>query len=349
MEASRRRWLQGLGLAWASVLAPPVFAAPRPDRRPLAALLLPLSSGSADVARSMAQAAALAQGVALAPGAAKSVLPVFDTGGTPEGAARAATAALKAGAPLLLGPLFGREIAAVAAVAGSVPVLAFSNDLTAPRGAAFLYGVTAAQAVEAVLGYARRRGVRRVAMVADASPWGIQSSAAARLVAGDIGVELSTTTFEALRTASAEALPDAVLVTGGGPQLGAAARELKAAGVQLLATLQATEATPAGLAALDGAWCAALDPERFAEFARTYEARHGATPGMLAGLAYDAVGIARTMRTAGLATREGLLRTSGFSGVTGTVRFTRDGSAARDLAILVAEGGSLRVVERSSA
>ena len=346
MEASRRRWLQGLGLAWASVLAPPVvFAAPDPARRPLAALLLPLSGASADLARSMAQAAALAQGAATA----KTVLPVFDTGGTPEGAARAATAALKAGVPLLLGPLFGREIAAVAAVAGGVPVLAFSNDLAAPRGAAFLLGVTAAQAVEAVLGYARRRGVRRVAVVADASGWGGQGAAAARAVAGDIGIELTATTFEALRGMAPDALPDAVLVTGGGPALGAAARELKAAGVQLLATLQATEATPAGLAALDGAWCAAPDPERFAEFARTYEARHGATPGVLAGLAYDAVGIARAMRAAGLSTREGLLRTSGFGGATGTVRFARDGSAARDLAVLVAEGGTLRVVERSSA
>ena len=158
----------------------------------------------------------------------------------------------------------------------------------------------------------------------------------------------SATSFAAL---SGGIDADAVLVSGGGR--GARRRRraiLKAAGIQLLATLQAA-GTPSrsGMAALEGAWCATPDPVRFGDFARAYEAKHGATPGVIAGLAYDAVGIARAMRSAGYATREGLLRPTGFDGVTGTVRFARDGTAARDLAIVVVEQGALRVVERSAA
>ena len=189
MTSTRRRLLQGLGLALGASLAPSVgFAASRDNsKRPLGALLLPLTGEAADLARSMAQAAVLAQGT----DAGKRALPVFDTRGTPEGAAAAAVAALKAGAPLLLGPLFAREIAAVAAAAGGAPVLAFSNDAWCrARIGAFLLGVTAAQSVEAVLGYARRRGVRRVAMIAEPGGWGEQAGAAARLVAGDVGIEL---------------------------------------------------------------------------------------------------------------------------------------------------------------
>ena len=308
-------------------------------------MLLPLSGEGADLGRSMAHAGGLAQPVGAAgKDAGKNALLVFDTLGTAAGAAGATRQALKVGAPLLLGPLYARELAAVAQVAGELPVLSFSNDAAAPRGRAYLFGVTAAQAVEAVLTYARTRGVRRVALIADPSAWGAQAAAAARQLAGDIEIELIAATQGSWRTSP---MPDAVLVTGGGPQLGAAVREFSAAGVQVLATFQAAEQPSRGLAALDGAWLAAPDPERFADFARGFEGKYGNTPGVIAGLAYDAVNIARALRRAGHVDRDGLLAPSGFSGVTGNVRFNRDGSASRELAVMVVEEGVLRVVERS--
>ena len=346
----RRQLLQGLPIGLLASLAPvsldALYARTTPDaKRPLAALLLPLSGEGADLGRSMAHAGGLAQ-PADTKDTGKNALLVFDTQGTAAGAATATRAALKAGAPLLLGPLYAREMAAVAEAAGDVPVLSFSNDSAAARGRAYLFGITAGQAVEAVLTYARARGVRRVALIADPSGWGVQAGAAARQLAGDIGIEVVAATQASWRS---DPLPDAVLVSGGGPQLGAAAREFSAAGVQVLATLQATELPSRGLAALDGAWLTAPDPERFADFARSFEGKYGNTPGVIAGLAYDAVNIARALRRAGHVDRDGLLAPTGFSGVTGTVRFARDGSAARELAVMVVEGGSLRVVERGQA
>ena len=303
-------------------------------------MLLPLSGEGADLGRSMAHAGGLAQPA----DAGKNRLLAFDTQGTAAGAAAAARTALKAGAPLLLGPLYARELAAVTEIAGDVPVLSFSNDAAAARGRAYLFGITAAQAVEAVLSYARTRGVRRVAVIADPSGWGTQAAAAARQIAGDLEIDLIPATPANWRS---EPLPDAVLVSGGGPLLGAAAREFSAAGVQLLATLQAADSPSRSLAALDGAWLAAPDPERFADFARSFETKYGNMPGVIAGLAYDAVDIARMLHRAGHVDRDGLLASSGFNGVTGNVRFNRDGSAARELAVMVVEGGGLRIVERS--
>ena len=342
----RRQLLQGWPLGLLASLAPVsldrLYARTIPDaKRPLAAMLLPLSGEGADLGRSMAHAGGLAQPVEAGKNAGKSALLVFDTAG---GAAAAARAALKAGAPLLLGPLYARDLAAVTDVAGEVPILSFSNDAAAARGRAYLMGITAGQAVEAVLTYARSRGVRRVALIADASGWGTQAASAARQLASEIGIELTAATQANWRT---DPLADAVLVSGGGPQLSAAAREFTAAGVQVLATLQAAEAPSRSLAALDGAWLAAPDPERFADFARSFETKYGNMPGVIAGLAYDAVNIARALRRAGHVDRDGLLAPAGFSGVTGNVRFARDGSASRELAVMVVEGGSLRVVGRS--
>src|SRR5947209_11070659 len=89
------------------------------------AILVPLTGTSAEVGRSMLNAAQLAND---APGAAP--LESEDTGGTPAGAVRAAQAALAAGAGIILGPLTATETGAVAPVtrAAGVPVLAFTSD-----------------------------------------------------------------------------------------------------------------------------------------------------------------------------------------------------------------------------
>ena len=69
---------------------------------------------------------------------------------------------------------------------------------------------------------------------------------------------------------------------------------------------------------------------------------------MIAALAYDAAGIANTLRDARTLSAEGLLDAKGFQCVTGPVRFRTDGSVARDLAILVARPDRYETVAMSS-
>jgi branched-chain amino acid transport system substrate-binding protein len=124
------------------------------------AILLPLSGAHADVGQSLQNAAQLALE---APGSPK--LDVRDTGGTPEGAATAARAAIAAGAALIIGPLTSTETAAVAPVAraAGVPVLAFTNDPAQAQPGVWTLGITPVQQVRRLVGAAQAQGKTRFA------------------------------------------------------------------------------------------------------------------------------------------------------------------------------------------
>ena len=108
---------------------PPTTPSPLPSPAAPAghaiALLAPLTGPNAALGPALVNAAQLA----LVPEGSPA-LDVRDTGGTPDGAAAAASAALAAGAGLIIGPLTAAETAAVVPLARSadVAVLAFTND-----------------------------------------------------------------------------------------------------------------------------------------------------------------------------------------------------------------------------
>ncbi len=322
-------------------------------RRVLAGLLLPLSGTNASVARVMERATTLA-----APADPKyEAIPSFDTGGTPGGAAAAATAALKAGAGMILGPLSSAEVRPVlAAVGGQVPVLSFSNDPALLDSGAFLLGITPSQSVTAIFGYARGRGVRQVGVVVGDDSWSRAALAAAERSAPGAGLTLGPIVNAAGRDAGALLgelrrsgdLPDAVLLPTGGVQMAALARMLKDQGAQILATVQTIAGSAGDSSAFDGAWLAGYDPELFGDFARSYQARHGGDPGLIAALAYDAANIARTLARNRTLSREGLLGTQ-FDGISGSLQFRSDGSCLRGLTILAADSSGNRMIGRGSA
>lgn len=327
----RRRLLQsGLAASFASLL-PSRSAAAR--AAPPAAMLVPLSGPHAALGRSMARAGTLAQA------GDKHAFATFDTGGTPAGAAAAAALAVKRGSGVILGPVFAAEVRPVlAAVKGRVPVITFSNDLGLLDSGAFLMGITADQTVAPLLAYARARGVRRIGILRDTSPWGLQVAAAGRRGAERGGLSL----------VAGNDPGDALLCSGDPPALAALARKLRGSGVQLLGTFAGLDADPAILAALEGAWLSAPDPAAFADFAGTFEAQNGAPPGVIAGLAYDAVRFSQTLRQGGGSDRSAVLAATGFKGVCGDLRFRDNGSAGRGMAILAVEHGSYRIVDRSA-
>jgi branched-chain amino acid transport system substrate-binding protein len=332
----------GLVASAASVVLPSfALAAAKKDKRPVA-LLVPLTGPRARIGSSMRSAALLAEN--------SQFVVALDTGGTAAGAASAATEALKRKPALILGPLSAEEVPAVSStVAGRVPIIAFSNDAVLKRPGTYIFGITAGQVTGAILRYARSRGVKSVAVIDDGSPW----SAAAALAAGqaeqDVGLRVRVLQVHAGQPlpAAGEA-PDAVLLPGSGEAVLAAARNLKASGIQLLGTLQGLDHRPEALEALDGAWIASPDPVAFGTFASEFAARNGGTPGTIAALAYDAAGIANALRASNTLNAQGLLDSKGFHGVTGPVRFRTDGSVARDFAILVARPQGYEPVAVSS-
>jgi len=119
------------------------------------AILLPLTGARADVAKPMLQAAELAL---VPPGSPRLI--AKDTGGTPEGAAAAAQAALAEGAKLILGPLTSGETAAVAPIArqANVAVLAFTNDPAQAQPGVWTLGITPAQQVRRLVAAATAQG-----------------------------------------------------------------------------------------------------------------------------------------------------------------------------------------------
>lgn len=342
-EMNRRRLLGLLqsGLVASVALPSSAFAAEKKDKRPIA-LLLPLTGPRARLGLSMQKAALLAEN-------SQFVLS-FDTGGTAAGAAAAATAAFRKKPALILGPLSAEEVPAVSsAIAGRVPIIAFSNDAVLKSPGTYIFGITAGQVTTAILRYARSRGVKSVTVLDDGSAWGAAASVAAGRMETELGIVVRVLQVRAGQMpGDPGAAPDAVLLPGSGESVLAAARNLKDTGIQLLGTFQGLDHRPQALEALQGAWLASPDPAAFGTFASAFTARNGGEPGTIVALAYDAAGIANSLREANTLNPEGLLDSKGFHGVTGPVRFRTDGSVARDFAILVGKPGGYEAVAVSS-
>ena len=333
MPMARRHLLGRSGLLVPSLFAPSLWSAlgaAKPEFP--AAMLVPRSGEHAALGRSMERAAILAQGA----GDIRQ-FHVFDTLGTPEGAIAAAKLARHGGARILLGPIFAAELRGVVAVAGpGLPVISFSNDASLRESGAFVFGITAAQIVTTLLRYAAGRGVRRVAVaVGGAGGWNAQVAAAAGDIARALGLELVT-----LPGGAASGQADAVLISDG-DQLAGIGPAFARSGVQVLGAVAGLDLPTETLRALEGAWFAAPDPAGFASFARAFEERVGSPPGLITGLAYDAMHIVLQMRMGGGIDRSALLAATGFNGVCGNVRFREDGSAARALAVLAVKNAAL--------
>ena len=99
---------------------------------------------------------------------------------------------------------------------------------------------------------------------------------------------------------------------------------------------------------LRGAWYAAPDPARRADFERRFVATYGRPPNRLATLAYDAVSLAGNLarlKPGGDFSAEAITNPNGWSGVDGIFRFLPDGRSERALAVIEVQGDRGTVVE----
>jgi ABC-type branched-subunit amino acid transport system substrate-binding protein len=329
---------------------------PSDEARNRVAVLLPLSGPNAGVGQSLANAATLAL---LDAGGERIRLTVYDTART-GGAAAAASQALAEGNRLLLGPLLADDVRAVAPLArrADVPVVSFSNDVSVAGNGVYLMGFTPSGSVARVVGYARQQGLARFAALTPKGIYGrrvgqVMIDATQRGGARLIGIEEFDRDAASLRAAaarvSAQGAYDAILIADAARTAALAVPAIRAAAprAHVLGTeLWANDAAIGAIAALRGAWYAAVPDTLFNQMRVRYRARYGAAPYRLASLGYDAVLLAiRTARDwpPGSPYPQRALRDpAGFTGIDGPYRFAPDGVAMRALEVReVTTGGSV--------
>lgn len=148
------------------------------------ALLVPLSGPRAAIGQSLEQSVKLAFS---APGA--PALDVRDTGGTPQGAAAAAQAAIAAGDGLILGPLTKPDTQAVVPIAhaANINILAFTNDETVAAPGVWPLGISPGQQVRRVVSYAADQGRTRTAAILPEDAYGQLMGSALQTQARQLG------------------------------------------------------------------------------------------------------------------------------------------------------------------
>ena len=271
------------------------------------ALLVPKTGPVPDVGQSLENAARLA---ASDLNGAEIALQVYDTGGTAQGAAEAARAAIGDGAGIIVGPLFGDAAAAVGATvsARGINVLSFSNNSAVAGGNVFILGPTFQNAADRLMSYARARGISSVAVVHAQGPADEIGRDAIARAAGASGVGLAAVaSFPLSQQGVVSAAPDIVrqvrdsganglvLTSGTSDALPLLVGTLPGAGLDTgaiqMITLQRLDvpATARTLPGLQGAWFPLPDQGTYSQFAERYQAAYGTRPDTVAGLAYDAI------------------------------------------------------------
>jgi ABC-type branched-subunit amino acid transport system substrate-binding protein len=311
---------------------------PEAVQRHQVALLAPLTGEDAAVGQSIANAARLA----LVDSGNQSIqLTLYNT--AQGGAAAAAGLAIAAGNRLILGPLLGDDVRAVApaAKAANVPVIAYSNDVSVAGDGVYILGFAPNQAIDRVIAHARATGATRFAAIVPNSTFGQRATqaffASVQRAGGTVtGVESYAgpdTAKAAARRLSNKGGFDAVLI-GDGPRAAALLAPSIRVGPRVLGPhLWAGSASLGTSTRLRGAWFAAPSDTRFNQLVTRYKARYGSTPDRLASLGYDSVLL--TVRAAQGWTpgrrfpERALGEDEGFVGVDGVFRFGRDGVAQR--------------------
>jgi branched-chain amino acid transport system substrate-binding protein len=315
-------------------------------------VILPFSStapATRALAASMMKAAQLAMFDA---GNPRILLMTADEGNGGAGAAKAAQQLLNQGAEIIVGPLFGASVSAVAPIARdrAVPVLAFSTEKNVAGNGVYLLSFLPQNEVRRVVSYAASRGHRQFAALVPQTAYGdVAQAAFQESVAAAKGNIVAMQRFAP--NAAAVAAPagivaksgaDAVFIPQGGTILRAIAPTLSLDGmarenVKLLGTGLWEESGLSREAGLQGAWYAAPAPNADAGFSSKYRNTFGAEPASLANLAYDAVSLVALLSQGQpyhRFTAAALLDPNGFAGVNGIFRFTADGTSERGLAVL---------------
>ncbi len=325
-------------------------------------IILPFSSttsGTRNLAAAMLKAAELA----VFDGGNRDVLLITaDEGATPDAAGGAALKLLGQGAEIIIGPLFGPSVSAIAPLARDrgVPVLAFSTERSVAGNGVYLLSFLPQSEVKRVVSYAVSQGHHKFAAMVPETAYGdVIAGAFTDVVksAGATSVDIehfapNSATVMAPATTIAKGSADAVMIAQGGSVLRAIAPSLAFNGldpakVKLLGTGLWDDASVVKEQTLTGGWFAAPEPNADEAFNEKYRATYGAAPPQLASLAYDAVTLVALLSTGTpyhRFTNAALMDPNGFGGVNGIFRFNADGTSERGLAVLEVQPDGFHVV-----
>lgn len=339
-------------------------------------LLLPMTGASAALGQSLLDAATLAiydkyNSMASRDITARIELVPEDTGETIEGAEKAAQDALEAGARVLLGPVFGKQVSAVGSLArpSGVPVITFSNNAAVAGEGVYLFGFVPEQQVNRVIQYAISRKFANVAALVPSNPYGAtivkQLSAEMRKTGGrahpieyyqenlsslDVNIGRLSRFLQEQQTTSNQAL----FVAEGGTKLKSIMDALTTSGItsskiQLLGTGLWDDTEIGKIPALSGGWFASSPPEKYRSFEQHFNSTYGYKPDRRASLSYDAVALAATLAIAangGNIPPSLIIDPVGFSGpANGIFRFHEDGTIERGLSVLSIAPGGFKTVD----
>jgi ABC-type branched-subunit amino acid transport system substrate-binding protein len=335
----------------------PSEALPEDQKRHRIALLLPLTGPNAQVGQSVANATTMAL---LDTNAQTIRITTYDTASDP---AAAAGKAMKDGNKLILGPLLGDEVSPVVklARAGKVPLLTYANDAGLAAPDVFVMGVSPRNAVERIVGFAAKQGIKRFALLYPSGDYGARAKAAyAQSVIRAGGTLTQSESYDRSNTSIVSAAQrmrakggfDAVLIADSGKFAALAAPQLRPKGAtspRILGTeLWSGETVVASTAALRGAWFPAISDTRFRQFGDSYKARFDAAPYRLATMGYDSVllsvRIARDWKPGSAFPVARLTDADGFLGLDGPFRFTAGGEGERALEVREVRAGTIAIV-----
>lgn len=340
---------------------PPTSTIPTDGGHHRVALLVPLAGPQGGAGQAIANAAQMAL---LDSNADNLRITTYDTA---PGVEAAATRAIADGNRLVLGPLLGEdaEVVARAARRAHVPVISFSNDVTAAGDDVFVMGNIPGEAIERVVRQARSQGASRFAALIPVGTYGEHASnamlAAVRASGGAmVGMEnydrSGSNIVAAARKLKARGDFDAVLIADSGRIATLAAPVLRAGApaLRILGTeLWSGDVTVLRAPALAGAEFAALSDQRFARFSASYRTRFGAAPYRIATLGYDGVllslRIARDWRADAPFPTARMYDRGGFLGLDGPFRFDSRGVIERALEVREVRAGAIHVVSPAPA
>lgn len=331
------------------------------------AILLPLSArGEAGrIAKSLKEAGELALFDTNDPGI---VLIPKDTRGTAGGARAAAEQALAEGAQVILGPLFGSSVRAVAplAQARGVPVIAFSTDRTVAGNNVYLLSFLPREDVGQVINFAASRGITKFAALVPQSAYGaVVEKALNSSVAKNNGQLLAIERYSRSGTGLQDPVKrlsravksfgvEAVLIPESGPLLKTLAPmlpyyEVDIKTTRLLGTGLWDNTAISNQEQLKGGWYAAPSPRTRSAFAARFKSAYNKEPPRLASLAYDAVSLSVALAKTPADQRftpAQLMQKEGFAGVDGLFRFLPDGTAQRGLAVMQVATNGPQIVQK---
>jgi ABC-type branched-subunit amino acid transport system substrate-binding protein len=324
------------------------------------ALLLPLSGEQASLGKNLMNGAEMAT---MELGRESFELMPRDSGATPQEAQRAANEAIRAGAQLVIGPLFSTSVEAVKPITAqaSVPMLALSNDGSVAGSGVYVMGFSPVEQVQRITGFAAAKGLRAIAILAPSSLYGdlvVSTAKQAGSPVNVVAVARYTNSPASIAAAVQELVAqranfNALLLPEGGATLHQVAAQLSSNGMSarqlpLLGTGLWDEEKTANDFALIGGWYAAPDPAARAGFTERYAKNFGSKPLRLASLSYDATALAVALAAKGgdrPFSDASITNPNGFAGIDGIFRLTPRGTTERGLAVMEVTKSGPKVID----